>query len=67
MSDKDLFRAVRQYEELGEVVTCGECKHYMPYSHGNFGMCQRSDDLYDEYETVEPSDYCSKGRRKENE
>lgn len=69
MSDKELFKAVRQYEELGEVVTCGECKYYKPYSHGNFGICQRSDDDYEisGYETVEPSDdYCSRGVRKEN-
>lgn len=62
MSDKELFKAVRQYEKLGEVVTCGECKHYKPYSHRRWGECMRSDLDY----SVEPTDYCSKGARKEN-
>ena len=67
MSDKDLFKAVRQYEELGEVVTCGECKYYSPYEDEpspfhRWGECQRLDCN----DVVEMTDYCSKGVRKEN-
>jgi hypothetical protein len=65
MSDKDLFKAVRQYEKLGEVVTCGECKYYEPYNwQSNNGECTYSD----EHErAVCCIDYCSKGVRKDGE
>ena len=68
MSDEQMFKAVKQYEQYGTIIPCAECKHYKPYSHSNFGICQRSDDVYEisGYETVEPSDYCSKGVRKED-
>lgn len=69
MSDADMFKAVKQFEQYGAIIPCSECKHYKPYNHGNFGICQRSDDVYEisGYETVEPSDYCSRGVRKDNE
>ena len=42
-------------ERVGELVRCGECRHY-----DSGDRCTHPDGLDD----ARPSDYCSKGRRR---
>ena len=55
--------AVRTWSEIGELVRCKDCKHYLDGGCGNVGSQSPSKKLMG----VKPDWYCADGERREDD
>lgn len=63
MSDEQMFKAVKQYEQYGTIIPCSECKHFERWENtpGN-GYCNYGAGRY-----TFGGGYCDKAQRKDGD
>ena len=59
MSDEQIFKALKQYEQYGTIIPCGSCRHFRQIPDTDYGTCQRS--MRNGGAVMKTNDYCSYG------
>ena len=60
MSDEGLFKAIKQYDEYGEIIPCAECEHFHDFGNG-YGECNK---FGIRGTIMRPCDFCSYAKKK---
>lgn len=55
MSDEQMFKAIKQYEQYGAIIPCGSCRNFRPIPNSDYGTCQK----HNFQGAVKSTDYCS--------
>lgn len=66
MSDAEVFKAIKQYEQYGAIIPCGSCRHFRQIPDTDYGTCLRA--LRNGGSVMKTTDFCSYAEvRKETE
>lgn len=59
MSDAEVFKAIKQYEQYGVIIPCGSCRHFRQIPDTEYGTCTRA--LRNGGAVMKTTDFCSYG------